>query len=133
MKLAFALEEIYLFSKQAYEIVCLGENEDSNSYFTLLKHSTECFQSVLTDFDVQVTDFYYLIVIYHLGKYISGGDFLCTGSINWITSSKKHCTERHQYGKQLLPSIFYWGTFCSYLHYNPEYLAGIFLFHNQIQ
>lgn len=57
MKLAFALEEIYLFSKQAYEIVYLGENEDSNSYFTLLKHSTECFETVLTDFDVQVTDF----------------------------------------------------------------------------
>ena len=57
MKLAFSLEEIYLFSTHAHEIECLGENEGSNSHFTLLKHSTECFQTVLTDFDIQVIDF----------------------------------------------------------------------------
>ncbi|CBI33667.3 unnamed protein product, partial [Vitis vinifera] len=54
MKLAFSLEQIYLFAKQAHEIECLRENEDSNPYFTLLKHCMECFQAVLTDFNIQV-------------------------------------------------------------------------------
>lgn len=57
MKLAFSLEQIYLFAKQAHEIECLRENEDSNPYFTLLKHCMECFQAVLTDFNIQVIDF----------------------------------------------------------------------------
>lgn len=54
MKLAFSLEQIYLFAKQAHEIECLRENEDSNPYFTLLKHCMECFQAVLSDFNIQV-------------------------------------------------------------------------------
>ncbi|PSR87811.1 HEAT repeat-containing protein isoform 1 [Actinidia chinensis var. chinensis] len=55
MKLAFALEQMSSLAKLAYEIVCLGENQENDPIlFTVIQHCTKCIQIVLTDTNIQV-------------------------------------------------------------------------------
>ncbi|GFZ18957.1 HEAT repeat-containing protein [Actinidia rufa] len=54
-KLAFALEQMSSLAKLAYEIVCLGENQENDPIlFTVIQHCTKCIQIVLTDTNIQV-------------------------------------------------------------------------------
>ncbi|CAL5367371.1 unnamed protein product [Camellia sinensis] len=55
MKLAFALKQMPLLAKLAYEIECPGENQEKNPIlFTVIQHCTKCIQTILTDTNIQV-------------------------------------------------------------------------------
>ncbi|GMP28425.1 hypothetical protein CsSME_00003976 [Camellia sinensis var. sinensis] len=55
MKLAFALKQMPLLAKLAYEIECPGENQEKNPIlFTVIQHCTKCIQTILSDTNIQV-------------------------------------------------------------------------------
>lgn len=105
MKLAFAVEQMYSLAKLAYEVECLGDNQENDPIlFTVIQHCTRCIHVVLIDTNTQVRNLYEcsiwtILFTIRQVQMAAGGDFLCAGSINWVTSAEKHGTERHQFRK----------------------------------
>ncbi|XP_058187917.1 protein SWEETIE-like isoform X1 [Rhododendron vialii] len=55
MKLAFAVEQMYSLAKLAYEVECLGNNQENGPIlFTVIQHCTRCIHVVLIDTNTQV-------------------------------------------------------------------------------